>query len=142
MSVVQMRPSQYARRFGRSVTWPVSSVVNKNTLLFYNRSVVSFHPFGCSLQCLNAKKDLPGCQNRRWKKFLVSVRVCVSNLGDEWQQHAKDDNRDISLGHRGLSKWRIKVTINHGFFMGTGRLDHGVHSDISDLISKDQGRML
>jgi hypothetical protein len=67
--------------------------------------------------------------------FSMGVRMGVPDLSDERQQHTKDYNDDVCLGHALLSKWCIEVAIDHGLFLWVRRLSHRVHSDIPNRVS-------
>jgi hypothetical protein len=61
--------------------------------------------------------------------------MSVPNLSDEWQQHTKNHDENVDLGHALLSKWCVEVAVDHRLFLWVRCLCHRVHGDVSDRIS-------
>ena len=64
------------------------------------------------------------------------MSMSMSDLRDEWQQHAKNNDKNVSRGHVRLSKWRIEIAVNDWLFLRAGCFCHRVHSNIPSEISK------
>src|SRR5690242_12412008 len=66
----------------------------------------------------------------------MGMRMSVSDLGDEWQQHAKHNQDDVGLRHRCLSERCIQVSVDNRLVLRVCCLGHRMHGDVPVKVSR------
>lgn len=63
--------------------------------------------------------------------------MSVPDLRDKWQQHAKDDDENVCLGHGRFSEWGVQISVDNRLLLRVGRLGHRLHSNVPIKVSEN-----